>query len=451
MKRPMPAPDVDELLHRIQEGSLDRLMALLTSPVDDHDYLHWNDLRYKTPPEGLTTEEWWVALKLQRRPQKRHVPLRDKQGKQFHVVLTDRILKASEEVARRAGGWTLGPHGTVSTANRSQYLIRSLTEEAIRSSQLEGASTSRRIALEMIESERAPRSKSEQMIFNNYAAMMTVKDRLEGHIEPEHVLELHRTLVADTLDDPAEAGRLETPDHPRVKVWDDNLVVHEPPPAEELPERLDELCRFANGEGADETYLPPVVRAIIIHFMFGYDHYFVDGNGRMARAMFYWSLLRNNYWLSEYVSISRILRGAPSRYSRSYLYTEDDGSDLTYFVHYQLDVLLRAIDDLDEHLAAKAREDELLRRALQDPALNDRQVRALESLAHEEDHSFSAVEYANRFRVTDQTARNDLTPLTARGLVTRFRAGRAYRWRATPHLIATLLGEGSAKLPTEGR
>ena len=451
MKLPMSAPDVDELLHRLQDDSVDRLVALIKTPIDDHDYLHWNELRYKTPPEGLSTEEWWVALKLHRRPQARRVPLRDKQGRHFHVVLTDRILKASEEVARRAGGSTLGPHGAVSTADRSQYLIRSLTEEAIRSSQLEGATTSRRVALEMIESERTPRSKSEQMIFNNYVAMMTVKDRLEGSIEPEQVLELHRIVVADTLDDPAEAGRLETPDHPRVKVWDEDLIVHEPPPATELPERLEDLCRFANGEDADETYLPPVVRAIIIHFMFGYDHYFVDGNGRMARAMFYWSLLRNNYWLSEYVSISKILRGAPSRYSRSYLYTEDDDSDLTYFVHYQLDVLLRALDDLDEYLAAKAREDQLLRRALQDPVLNDRQARALESLAHEEELSFSAVEYANRFRVTAQTARNDLRALTARGLLAQFRSGHAYRWRATPQLVTKLLGDSEATHASKDR
>lgn len=441
MKLPMPSPDWRSLLSRIQRESPDRLIALLSTSVHDTDYLHWDQLRYRQPPEGLTSEEWWVALKLHRSPQARTVPLRNTNGAHFRIILTDRILRAADEVARRAGGAALGHEGAVTSTDSSKFVIRSLTEEAIRSSQLEGAATSRRDALQMLDSKRAPSTKSERMILNNYAAMMTVKDSLTDTVTPEHVRELHRTLVDGTLDDPAEAGRLETPDHTRVGVWDGEEQLHAPPPAAELPDRLMELCRFFNDENASDAYLPPVVRAIIVHFMYGFDHYFVDGNGRLARVMFYWSMLRSGYWLSEYVSISKILRGAPSRYSRSYLYTEDDDGDLTYFVHYQLDVLLRALDELDAHLEAKAREDEQLRRALQDPELNDRQARALESLASDEFSSITAVEYASRFRVSDQTARNDLRTLATRGLVTRARDGHAHRWRAAAQLVTKLTGQ----------
>ena len=67
-------------------------------------------------------------------------------------------------------------------------------------------------------------------------------------------------------------------------------VLHVPPPAEELPERLQRLCDFANG-ASDTAYVPPVVRAIVAHFMLAYDHPFVDGNGRTARLLLYWSML----------------------------------------------------------------------------------------------------------------------------------------------------------------
>jgi len=186
-----------------------------------------------------------------------------------------------------------------------------------------------------------------------------MEDRKSTHGEisgeqltPDTVLGLHRMLVEGTLDDPAEAGRLETPDHTRVTAWDQDIQVHVPPPAEELPLRLQELCDFANG--AEGAYLPPAVRAVIIHFMVGYDHYFVDGNGRTARALSYWNMLHEGCCLREYVTISRILRKVPSKYAVSYLYTEDNDSDVAYFIHYQLEVFLRALDYLDAYLLAKS-------------------------------------------------------------------------------------------------
>lgn len=52
-----------------------------------------------------------------------------------------------------------------------------------------------------------------------------------------------------------------------------------------------------------------------LHFMLGYEHPFVDGNGRVARAMFDWAMLRNGYWLFEFISVSRIIRQAPAKYA----------------------------------------------------------------------------------------------------------------------------------------
>jgi Fic family protein len=92
----------------------------------------------------------------------------------------------------------------------------------------------------------------------------------------------------------------------------------------------------------------PVVRAILIHFMLGYDHPFYDGNGRTARALFYWSLARSGYWLMEYVSISRLLRQAPAQYARAYRHTETDDNDTTYFIVHQLEVIQQAIAALHE-------------------------------------------------------------------------------------------------------
>ena len=438
MKLPMSAPNWNELFDDLLKRAPDEFAKVLTRPVSDDSYLHWDKLRHKTPPEGWTHNEWWLALKYKRIQQRRMVALRDMSGDHFSYVLTDKILKSCDEIAGRASGQVGTAEQVLDAQGRNQYIVKSLVEEAITSSQLEGASTSRRVAKEMIESGREPRDKSEIMIYNNYVAMQRIRDIASEKLTPETILDLHKLLVEDTLDDPNDAGRLETPDHDRVRVWDQDILVHTPPPAEELPERLRQLCDFANGDGAD--YLPPVVRAIIVHFMVGFDHYFADGNGRTARALFYWTMLNQGYWLSEYVAISKVLKNAPSKYSTAYLLTEDDGGDLTYFIHYQLDVFLRGLDDLDHYLEAKGAELRAVREALQtgQAGLNHRQVSVLEWLSRDEGRTLDVTAYATRYAVGDQTARNDLNALTKLGYLIRFKIQRANMWRVSNSLAAQL-------------
>lgn len=68
--------------------------------------------------------------------------------------------------------------------------------------------------------------------------------------------------TADTLDDPAAAGRLQRPEDQRVTVVDRGTreILLQPPPAEPLPQRLVEMCRFANGEIPANRFRHLVVR-----------------------------------------------------------------------------------------------------------------------------------------------------------------------------------------------
>jgi len=439
MKLPMPAPDWNQLLSDLTQSNPEALGGLLTQDPQDDRYYHWDQLRYRTPPHGWSHEAWWIALKFSRNSQRRHVNLRDKTGRQFSFSMTDTLLRAAEQVALRAGGSVGTAESLLGTGDRNRYIVQSLVEEAISSSQLEGASTSRRVAKELLESGREPADKSELMIYNNYVAMEMIREEQDAELTPEFVLQLHRVLTDGTLEDPNDAGRLETPDHDRVAVWDNDLKLHQPPPAEELPDRLQQLCSFANMKDADGIYIPPVVRAIVVHFMVGYDHYFADGNGRTARALFYWAMLKHGYWLSEYVTISRILKKAPSEYARAYLYTEDDGSDLTYFIHYQLDVFLRALSDLESYVTAKRDEFRSVLDALKvtKDQLNSRQVDLLEHLVQEE-AEWSVAEYASKYRISAETARQDLNGLVDLHLLIKFRRSKAHLWRGAPDLAARL-------------
>jgi Fic family protein len=268
------------------------------------------------------------------------------------------------------------------------------------------------------------------MIANNYRALQYMREDPERDLTPEAVLELHRIVTEGTLANPEAAGRLQRPDEERVAVFDrddSERPVHRPPPAEQLPERMELLCRFANGADDEGQFVHPVVRAILLHFWLAYDHPFEDGNGRTARILFFWAMLRHDYWLAEYLPISRFIRKAPAQYERAFLETETDEGDTTYFLIHQLMVVQQAIEDLHQYLQRKTAEQSEVKRMLRDAAdLNGRQLALLTHAAKHSDHTYTFGGHARSNRVTHETARADLGELADKGFLIRRRRGRTY-------------------------
>jgi Fic family protein len=325
---------------------------------------------------------------------------------------------------------------------RRRYMVNSLMEEAIRSSQLEGATTSRRVAKELLESGRMPNDRSERMILNNDRALEFMREDMGDRLTPALVLELHRILTDGTLNDPTAVGRLQTVEDERIAVFDsrDGNVVHEPPPADQLPERLRAMCDFANEADDDsESFIHPVLRAVLLHFWLAYDHPFEDGNGRTARALFYWSMRTRGYWLVEYLSISRILRKAPAQYGRSFVLTESDDGDTTYFILYQLKVIERAVGELHDYLARKVGQVRELETLIDGAAdLNHRQLALLGDAIRHPTASYTYQSHAAGNKVTHETARTDLSILQDRGLLVRRKLGRKHSFVPVPDLELAL-------------
>ena len=446
----MPPPPWDELRKEMADHP-ETLVKLITQFAVSGvltDYLPWDKIRFKTPPPGLTHRQWWFALKVARGMTQRALPLSDTRGHDFTYAMPDKVLQLTEEIGRRAGGQIAISEQVTNPATRDRYIVSSLIEEAITSSQLEGATTSRQVAKEMIRSGRPPRTKSEQMILNNYLAMRFVGSVRNRELTPKLVCEIHRIVTEDTLYDPRQAGRIQTDPDPasRVAVYgDDNQVIHRPPPVGELSERLDRLCRFANGT-LDNSYITPVLRALTIHVMVGYDHYFEDGNGRTARALFYWSMLREGYWLTEFLTISKILKAAPAKYARSFILTEQDDGDLTYFFLYHLEVVSRAIRELDEYLSRKVRELRRTRLLLSATPgeYNHRQLALLDHALKDATAGVTVLSHATSHGVSPETARQDLSDLTARRLLTQTKLGKKYVWHPVDDLAERIADQGPA-------
>ena len=443
MKLPVPSPRLSQLFQQ-HHGRIARILALRLGPEVKGCYEHWDHLRHLTPPEDLTAEEWWLGIKLARTTLKKELPLRDKSGVPFGVSPSDSIQRRLFLVARDAAGALRGTDAISSEAMQERYLIRSLMEEAMTSSQLEGASTTMPIAKDMLRSGRPPRDHSERMIVNNYLAMRELRRWLDRPLTRETVFEIHRLLTDGTLKDAGEAGRFRT-EGEDIAVLDHatGTVLHVPPPATELPARLQALCDFANQPDDGEHFVHPGVRAILIHFMIGYDHPFVDGNGRTARALFYWSMLRSGFWMTEYFSISSILRKAPSQYVRSYLHTESDDGDTTYFVAHQLDVLLKAIEGVHGYIARKQRAQRDAETLLKPGSklarsLNHRQRALLLNALKHPGKTFTIAVHQRIHHIAYDTARSDLLGLVKAKLMRQHKQGKAHVFAAQANLSEML-------------
>lgn len=438
MRIPEKAPTLEELLAKDLDGlgRIHRLFEHRSTTDSKGWYLHWNELRHKTPPEGLSPREWWLAMKIARNASRREVPIWDLDRRAFSYSVVEPISMALQRIDASAGGRVEFPASSVSSSVRERYLFASLIEEAITSSQLEGAATTRRVAKEMLSSGRRARTVDERMIVNNYAAMEFARESIQEPCSVEMIRELHRIIASGTLEDPADEGRLRRGEE-RVYVQDsDQSVLHQAPKGEEVQARLDELCRFSNLEGDDLKGLHPVVHAVILHFGLAYIHPFVDGNGRVARALFYWSMLRHGYWIAEFLSVSRVLKKAPAQYARTFLRTETDENDLNYFILHQLGVLNRAMDDLFSYVESKAKKQASLHKELGNTGLNHRQAALIRHALKHPDAMYTIAGHRSHHNVVYQTARTDLMKLETLGLLKKTVLGREYAWGPSEQLEA---------------
>lgn len=437
MKKPLPPPPGPPF----DSKWVFKALAAALSPLVGGKYLHWDDIRHRTAPDGITLEQWWAAIKERRRSASLPVPLTDPKGNPFSYLLVDPIPEQLHGIDTGAGGWIGTTTPIMSEELRDQYCARSLMEEAITSSQIEGAATTRKVAKDMIRTGRKPRDRSEQMILNNYETMQRLRDLQNEALTPELVFEVHRLITHDTLDDPGEAGRLRRRDEHIVVADDDGTIYHDPPPAEQLPARMKRMCEFANAQN-QPTFVHPALRSIILHFWLAYDHPFVDGNGRTARALFYWCMLRHKYWLFEFVSISEIILKGPSKYKRAFLLTETDENDLTYFILYHLDVIGRSIESLNRYIQRKAGELSSIETALKGVRKFNHRQRAL--LAHAIRHPgyrYTIEGHRGSHNVVYQTARADLLALANQGLFEGFKVGKTWYFEPVSDLETRLRGQ----------
>lgn len=426
MKIPEKAPNWKKILAETLKPEF-MIKTIDLVKKTNSEYLYWDDFKYQPMPEGITSETAWAMLKMSRLSQIRSIPLVDTKGLEFGYWLPDSVLREIHYIDQQAGGTILVEDSSVHSEEKQRYMIRSLVDEAISSSQIEGAVTTRVVAKDMLRTGRRPKDRSEHMIYNNYKSMHMIKKHLSEPLSIELIQQIHSSMTANTLEIHSWAGRFRTPEDEEIHVFDsDGQILHIPPKAADILSSIENLCRYVNSDKEDE-FVNPIIKGILIHFWLAYVHPFMDGNGRTARALFYWYMLKHKYWLFEYLSVSTAILSARGQYYRSFLYSEIDDNDATYFIVYNLKAIHKALETLNAYIKRKQKEKKnAFHFAAKYPALNLRQRALLASALEKPQEIYTIEVHSNIHGVTYQTARTDLLTLKDMGLLNMRKEGKKF-------------------------
>lgn len=407
--------------------------------VNEFRYLYWDDMKYKGIPEGLTVEEAWFLVRQFRTLVSRPTPIKTEKGEYFKWVRLPYVDEFLHKIDINSGGQIFTTMDVLSESNKQKFISRGILEEAIASSQLEGAHTTRQAAKDMITEGREPRSKSEQMILNNYNTIVKIDEDYKNQPLSESVLfELHRMLTQKTIAKEAQGRFRKDSDGIVVQgqIGSQEYITHVPPRETFLKEEINKFINYANDENS-EKFLHPIIKAIFLHLWFGYLHPFADGNGRLARALFYWYLLRKNYWTFMYLPISLVIKRAPIQYAMAYIYSEQDSFDATYFFDFHIRKIMQALDDFNEYVSRKVVENKEIDRIISTGIhLVDRQKYLIHHLVSENNAYVTTTSHTTLNNISRQTAAKDIKQLEKVGLVAGIREGKYIKYHATKKLLS---------------
>lgn len=421
-------------LSRLEPEALSQYFELAKKA--NNPYLHWDKLRFKSwvPADK---ETFWSVVKLNRKFLSVVTPIVDNEGKYFTMnaeTYTELLHTIDVEMAGNFMGLQ-----NFSESDRQQFIERGRIEEAIASSQLEGANTARRAAKQMLMEGRAPQTHGERMIVNNHAALTQVEEDWKNEpLSIDLLLEMHRFITKDTLPK-AQQGILRNTydEHGEplvVTPFDDRKIAYTTPPKEFVEAQLPRLIAFANDQ-LTTPFIHPIIKGILLHFWIGLLHPFEDGNGRVARCIFYWYVLRHNYWAFSYLALTEGIIKSSKQYAWAYIYSEQDDNDLNYFIDYNMRQIHLARVHLKQYLERKVQENRSMVACIkQDMNFNQRQINLLQYLAkHEQDRTSLAI-HAKINKITPATASADLHGLMEKELLVKRRQGKYVFYYPTPRV-----------------
>lgn len=292
-------------------------------------YISRQEVLYKLPL-NISIESFWPELLKRRKARAVVLPLNDASGMPYWYVQTERMVRASERLCEEAMAQEedFDPYRAPMTS--------AMTEEMFFTSFVEGAQIPLQEAMDFLQRGTEPENIQEQMIWNNRSAWSGMMSTLYRPMDEQFVKSLAWTLTEE-MDNAAQDYR-QTDDHPIAAMNSETYVV---PPAHCLPDRMQEFYEFLRCGS-----IHPLIKASVGQAFILVTRPFPEGNERLARMISAAVLLRSGYDFFRNISISSVIAKESYRYYKSMceILRSENGGDLTYFVEYHLELLVRALE-----------------------------------------------------------------------------------------------------------
>ncbi len=388
----------------------------------NQDYLSKEEIGYRLPNDLALGELWQEVIKF-RKQKSEILPFKAQDNQNLWCFLTPALQRKLYEIDS-SGKDSL--YRVVKKEIEHELIRDSLIEEALYSSVIEGAFSTMKRLREMVEKEKEPVDINDQMVLNNYHAMQFILQEKHRELSVDFILQLHKIVTEKTLfEDEAYAGRFRD-DMVYVKDKRRDIVIYTPPPAGEVEPAIKKLIEWVN-EKNDARFIHPIIKASFIHFYFVYIHPFFDGNGRTARALFYYFLIKNGYGFFKYFSISVVVQKTKIQYYKAIKDVEDCNADLTYFLLYMAETILESIHLVTERIVQHYQRDFVFVRLKEKGVfLNERQEKFLKRFLVNDKRVITIKAYKDWFKVVYETARRDLEDLAAQGVLLKSKHRRQF-------------------------
>jgi Fic family protein len=328
----------------------------------------------------------------------------------------------------RAQGLLMGRLADVGMALRDQASLSALTEDVVKTSEIEGeqlnvesvrSSIARRLGVDI--GALAPVDRHVEGVVEmvldataNNSAPVT-RDRLFGWhaaLFPTGYSGLVRINVGGWRDD--ATGPMQVVSGPLGR----QRVHFQAPPADALESETSRFLTWANSASAE----PPLIKAGLAHLWFVTLHPFDDGNGRIARAVGDLFLARADGSPQRFYSLSAQIQRERKAYYDILERTQKQSLDVTEWLAWFLETLHRAVDQAQHTLDAVLAKTRFWQRWATTP-LNERQVKLVNRLLDGFEGKLTSSKWAAIAKCSPDTALRDITDLLVRGVLRKTAAG----------------------------
>jgi Fic family protein len=320
---------------------------------------------------------------------------------------------------------------------RDEAYLHTLTEDVVKSSEIEGeslerdqvrSSIARRLGLEvggLVSSDRNVDGMVEMMLdaTRDFDKPLTEERLFEWHaaLFPTGRSGMHRIIVGNWRDDSDGPMQVISGAIGREKVH------YEAPPATRLPDEMRKFLTWFEEPGRTDA----ILTAAVAHLWFVTIHPFDDGNGRIARAIADMALSRSESSRRRFYSMSAQIRREREAYYTTLESTQKGQLDVTQWQEWFLHCLERAIAGADETLGSVLHKAQFWERFAKEP-LNERQITMLNRLLEGFEGKLTTSKWATLVKCSHDTAQRDIYDLIKRGALKKDAAGG----RSTSYSIA---------------